>query len=237
MPAALAEIRRAGVGPTDIQQAAIGPGIGIFTRHAQVLNTDGTPMLVKDALKLINQVREELASTATPTTTARPASRSTGSPPRASSKGSAGDAINMMQRRQHLARRHEGGRLLLGRARRCPPAEARGTARRLGSRQRHHAHRLGSLPASDQAPDRRDRRHRCGGRALQSLGSSRRARPRARPPPLRHLRTEAVGGRGARLQPAAPGMGCDREARGRARRRRQPRSDLFSREGMRHERT
>jgi putative DNA methylase len=63
MPEALAEIRRASVGPTDIQQAAIGPGIGIFTRHAQVLNTDGTPMLVKDALKLINQVREEITST------------------------------------------------------------------------------------------------------------------------------------------------------------------------------
>lgn len=62
MPDALAEIRRAGVGPTDIQQAAIGPGIGIFTRHAQVLNTDGTTMLVKDALKLINQVREEITS-------------------------------------------------------------------------------------------------------------------------------------------------------------------------------
>ena len=62
MPAALAEIRHAGVGPTDIQQAAIGPGIGIFTRHARVLNTDGTPMLVKDALKLINQVREEITS-------------------------------------------------------------------------------------------------------------------------------------------------------------------------------
>ena len=65
MPARLAEIRRAGVGPTDIQQAAIGPGIGIFTRHAQVLNTDGTPMLVKDALKLINQVREEITAPAT----------------------------------------------------------------------------------------------------------------------------------------------------------------------------
>ena len=63
MPEALAEIRRAGVGPTDIQQAAIGPGIGIFTRYASVLNTDGTPMLVKDALKLINQVREEITST------------------------------------------------------------------------------------------------------------------------------------------------------------------------------
>ena len=62
MPAALHEIKRAGVGPTDIQQAAIGPGIGIFTRHASVLATDGTPMLVKDALKLINQVREEITS-------------------------------------------------------------------------------------------------------------------------------------------------------------------------------
>jgi putative DNA methylase len=62
MPEALAEIRRAGVGPTDIQQAAIGPGIGIFTRHTSVLNTDGTPMLVKDALKLVNQVREEITS-------------------------------------------------------------------------------------------------------------------------------------------------------------------------------
>jgi putative DNA methylase len=65
MPAALAEIRRADVGPTDIQQADIGPGIGIFTRHAKVLNTDGTAMLVRDALKLINQVREEITAPAT----------------------------------------------------------------------------------------------------------------------------------------------------------------------------
>jgi putative DNA methylase len=64
MPEALAEIRRAGVGPTDIQQAAIGPGIGIFTRYAQALNTDGSPMPVKDALKLINQVREEITAPA-----------------------------------------------------------------------------------------------------------------------------------------------------------------------------
>lgn len=62
MPTALDDIGRAGVGPTDIQQAAIGPGIGIFTRYAQVLNTDGSPMLVRDALKLINQVREEITS-------------------------------------------------------------------------------------------------------------------------------------------------------------------------------
>jgi putative DNA methylase len=64
MPEALAKIRAAGVGPTDIQQAAIGPGIGIFTRYAAVLNPDGSAMSVSDALKLINQVREELASEA-----------------------------------------------------------------------------------------------------------------------------------------------------------------------------
>lgn len=64
MPDSLAVIRAAGVGPTDIQQAAIGPGIGIFTRHAAVLNPDGSAMSVRDALKLINQVREELASAA-----------------------------------------------------------------------------------------------------------------------------------------------------------------------------
>ncbi|MGJ4924379.1 DUF1156 domain-containing protein [Bradyrhizobium oligotrophicum] len=62
LPEALAEIRRAGVGPTDIQQAAIGPGIGVFTRYANVLNTDGTSMIVKDALRLVNQVREEITS-------------------------------------------------------------------------------------------------------------------------------------------------------------------------------
>ena len=88
MPAALTEIRHAGVGPTDIQQAAIGPGIGIFTRHAQVLNTDGTPMLVKDALKLINQVREEITSHGDADTIARPALPSTGSPPKVSRRAS-----------------------------------------------------------------------------------------------------------------------------------------------------
>jgi putative DNA methylase len=62
MPTSLVEIRHARVGPTDIQQAAIGPGIGIFTRHAQVLTTDGSQMSVKDALELVNQVREEITS-------------------------------------------------------------------------------------------------------------------------------------------------------------------------------
>ena len=54
MPNALAEIRRAGVGPTDIQQAAIGPGMGVFTRFTSVLNTNGTPMLVNPKFLRLN---------------------------------------------------------------------------------------------------------------------------------------------------------------------------------------
>jgi putative DNA methylase len=60
LPEAIANIRAAGVGPVDMAQAAIGPGMGAFTRYSAVLESSGEPMLVKDALKLINEVRDEI---------------------------------------------------------------------------------------------------------------------------------------------------------------------------------
>jgi putative DNA methylase len=60
LPDALAKIRAAGVGPVDMAQAAIGPGMGVFTRHSAVLEASGEAMKVKDALKLINEVRDEI---------------------------------------------------------------------------------------------------------------------------------------------------------------------------------
>lgn len=60
LPDAFAKIRTAGVGPVDMAQAAIGPGMGAFTRFSAVLESSGEPMLVKDALKLINEVRDEI---------------------------------------------------------------------------------------------------------------------------------------------------------------------------------
>jgi putative DNA methylase len=60
LAAALTNIRSAGVGPVDMAQAAIGPGMGIFTGFSTVLESSGEPMLVKDALKLINEVRDEI---------------------------------------------------------------------------------------------------------------------------------------------------------------------------------
>ena len=43
------------IAPVDLAQAAIGPGMGIFSQYQAVLNQDGSPMSVHDALILINR--------------------------------------------------------------------------------------------------------------------------------------------------------------------------------------
>lgn len=60
MPAAIDAIRKAGVGPVDMQQSVIGPGMGVFSRHARVLEDDDSAMSVKTALAVINRVWEEI---------------------------------------------------------------------------------------------------------------------------------------------------------------------------------
>lgn len=60
MPEAIEDIRAAGVGPVDMQQSVIGPGMGVFSRYAKVLEDDDSAMPVKTALSLINRVWEEI---------------------------------------------------------------------------------------------------------------------------------------------------------------------------------
>jgi putative DNA methylase len=60
LPHAIAKIRAAGVGPVDMQQSVIGPGMGVFTSYAEVLEDDDSAMPVKTALSIINRVWEEL---------------------------------------------------------------------------------------------------------------------------------------------------------------------------------
>jgi len=60
LPQAIADIRKAGVGPVDMQQSVIGPGMGVFSRYAKVLEDDDSSMPVKTALSLINRVWEEI---------------------------------------------------------------------------------------------------------------------------------------------------------------------------------
>ena len=61
LPSALQKIRAGGVGPVDIAQASIGPGMGVFTACSKVLEPDDTPMTVRTAIALINQVRDEIS--------------------------------------------------------------------------------------------------------------------------------------------------------------------------------
>ena len=62
LPAALAEMQQGAIAPVDLAQATIGPGMAIFSRYSSVLENDGTPMTVKTALGLINQVLDEVLS-------------------------------------------------------------------------------------------------------------------------------------------------------------------------------
>lgn len=60
LPDAIDDIRKAGVGPVDMQQSVIGPGMGVFSRHGKVLEDDDSVMPVKTALSLINRVWGEI---------------------------------------------------------------------------------------------------------------------------------------------------------------------------------
>jgi putative DNA methylase len=60
MSEAVDKIRKAGIGAVDMEQSIIGPGMGVFTRYARVLEDDDTPMSVKTALALINRVWGEM---------------------------------------------------------------------------------------------------------------------------------------------------------------------------------
>ncbi|MDS4068648.1 MAG: transposase, partial [Candidatus Competibacter sp.] len=48
-----------GIAPVDLAQAAIGPGMAVYTRYAKVLDAEGKPIPVRAALALINQTLDE----------------------------------------------------------------------------------------------------------------------------------------------------------------------------------
>src|SRR5690606_22698306 len=59
LPTALAHLQAGNIAPVDLAQAAIGPGMAIYTRYERVLGTAGDPLPVRDALALINQTLDE----------------------------------------------------------------------------------------------------------------------------------------------------------------------------------
>lgn len=63
LPGTLRRLQHEGsIAPVDLAQAAIGPGMAVFSRYARVNEPDGSAMRVRTALILINQVLDEVLS-------------------------------------------------------------------------------------------------------------------------------------------------------------------------------
>ena len=60
LPQALRLLQTGNVAPVDLAQAAIGPGMAIYTRYAQVFHAAGNPLSVRDVLSLVNQTLDEV---------------------------------------------------------------------------------------------------------------------------------------------------------------------------------
>jgi len=59
LPRALTHLQRGNIAPVDLAQAAIGPGMAVYTRYSKVLDAEGKPLSVREALALINQTLDE----------------------------------------------------------------------------------------------------------------------------------------------------------------------------------
>ncbi|MFH1952310.1 MAG: DUF1156 domain-containing protein [Pseudomonadota bacterium] len=59
LPLALTHLQRGNIAPVDLAQASIGPGMAVYTRYAKVLDAEGKPLSVREALAIINQTLDE----------------------------------------------------------------------------------------------------------------------------------------------------------------------------------
>lgn len=62
LPHAVRNMQKGNIAPVDLAQAAIGPGMAVFSRFKRIVETDGSAMRVRAALGLINQTLDEVLS-------------------------------------------------------------------------------------------------------------------------------------------------------------------------------
>lgn len=60
LPEAVRVLQSGNIAPVDMAQSAIGPGIRVFSRYSKVVEADGSPMRVSEALGIINNVLGEV---------------------------------------------------------------------------------------------------------------------------------------------------------------------------------
>ncbi|NYE70986.1 DUF1156 domain-containing protein [Microlunatus parietis] len=62
LPDALRKLQQGLIAPVDLPQAAIGPGMAVFSRYSAVIENDGTKMTVRSALARINELLDQVLS-------------------------------------------------------------------------------------------------------------------------------------------------------------------------------
>jgi putative DNA methylase len=62
LPSALRKLQQGQIAPVDLPQAAIGPGMAVFSRYKAVLEPDGAKMSVRAALARINEILDRVLS-------------------------------------------------------------------------------------------------------------------------------------------------------------------------------
>lgn len=60
LPNALRNLQEGAIAPVDLPQAAIGPGMTVFSRYAGVVEADGSKMTVRSALARINEILDQV---------------------------------------------------------------------------------------------------------------------------------------------------------------------------------
>ena len=59
LPPVVARLQSSNIAPVDLAQAAIGPGMAIYTQYAKVIDAEGNALTVRASLALINQTLDE----------------------------------------------------------------------------------------------------------------------------------------------------------------------------------
>src|SRR5262249_9176313 len=60
LPEALIHLHHGNIAPVDLAQAAIGPGMAVYTRCSKVIDAAGGVVTVRQALELINKILDEV---------------------------------------------------------------------------------------------------------------------------------------------------------------------------------
>ena len=143
LPVALAHLQRGNIAPVDLAQAAIGPGMAVYTRYAKVLDAEGKPLSVREALALINQTLDEALAEQEGDFDADSRWALAWFEQAGFAEGEYGVAETLSTAKNtSVAGLVEAG-ILASKPRQGAAAEARGTARRLGPDHRPAAHQRG----------------------------------------------------------------------------------------------